>query len=98
MKPFMDIFPKASIIHIIQLSDIPKQIKIEHVEDIWYCLLQIQEDFSWKVQHFDCSQKFIASDKGQSLTSMSMLILGLRPANERRRYFVTPSLIGWAQT
>ena len=26
------------------------------------------------------------------------LILDLRPANERRRYFVTPSLIGWAQT
>ena len=25
------------------------------------------------------------------------LILGLRPANERRRYKVTPSLIGWAQ-
>ena len=26
------------------------------------------------------------------------LILGLRPANERHRYKVTPSLIGWAQT
>ena len=26
------------------------------------------------------------------------LILGLRPANERRRYTVTPSPIGWAQT
>ena len=24
--------------------------------------------------------------------------LGLRQANERRRYKVTPSLIGWAQT
>ena len=24
--------------------------------------------------------------------------LGLRPANDRRRYKVTPSLIGWAQT
>ena len=24
-------------------------------------------------------------------------ILGLRPANERRRYIVTPSFIGWAQ-
>ena len=28
----------------------------------------------------------------------SGLILGLRPANERRRYKVTPSPIGWAQT
>ena len=26
------------------------------------------------------------------------LILGLRPANERRRYKVTPSLIGWGRT
>ena len=26
------------------------------------------------------------------------LILGLHPANERRRYEVTPSPIGWAQT
>ena len=26
------------------------------------------------------------------------LILGLRPADEGRRYKVTPSLIGWAQT
>ena len=26
------------------------------------------------------------------------LILGLRPANERRHYFVMTSLIGWAQT
>ena len=26
------------------------------------------------------------------------LILDLHPANERRRYKVTPSLIGWAQT
>ena len=26
------------------------------------------------------------------------LILGLHPANERRRYKVMPSLIGWAQT
>ena len=26
------------------------------------------------------------------------LILGLHPTNERRRYKVTPSLIGWAQT
>ena len=26
------------------------------------------------------------------------LILGLRQANERRRYYVTTSLIGWAQT
>ena len=33
-----------------------------------------------------------------SHTHNSGLILGLRPANERSRYEVTPSLIGWAQT
>ena len=26
------------------------------------------------------------------------LILGLHPANKRRRYKLTPSLIGWVQT
>ena len=31
------------------------------------------------------------------LVHTSRLILGLRPANERRRYKVTASLIGWAQ-
>ena len=29
---------------------------------------------------------------------VSGLILGLRPANERRRFKVTPSLNGWEQT
>ena len=28
----------------------------------------------------------------------SGVILGLHPVNETRRYKVTPSLIGWAQT
>ena len=32
-----------------------------------------------------------------NLKHISGLILGLRPANERRRYFVTTSLIGLAQ-
>ena len=31
-------------------------------------------------------------------TTISGPILGLHPASERRRYKVTPSLIGWAQT
>ena len=29
---------------------------------------------------------------------VSVLIQGLHPANERRRYKVTPFLIGWVQT
>ena len=36
--------------------------------------------------------------KRRYLPSFTGLNLGLRPANERRRYKVTPSLIGWAQT
>ena len=35
---------------------------------------------------------------GRLLNINSGLILSLRPVNERRRYKVTPSLIGWAQT
>ena len=38
---------------------------------------------------------------GNNITKYSMvpgLILGLRAANERRRYNVMPSLIGWTQT
>ena len=33
----------------------------------------------------------------QAKNNITGLILGLRPANERRRYKVTPSFIGWAQ-
>ena len=39
---------------------------------------------------------FVASGTTDKLTK-SGLILGLHTANERRRYFVTASLIGWAQ-
>ena len=35
---------------------------------------------------------------GSFIDTCTGLILGLHPANERRRYKVTASLIGWAQT
>ena len=35
---------------------------------------------------------------GMMIEAIPGVILRLRPANERRRYFVTTSLIGWAQT
>ena len=38
---------------------------------------------------------YIHNDAGMEYNE---LILGLRPADERCRYQVTPSLIGWAQT
>ena len=28
---------------------------------------------------------------------ITVMVMGLRPANERRRYFATTSLIGWVQ-
>ena len=46
---------------------------------------------------------FVKAEKGSSWDFVNMVqwppgrILGLRPANERRRYFVTTSLNGWAQ-
>ena len=40
----------------------------------------------------------LMTQKIASVHCKSGLILGLCPANERRRYFVTKSLIGWAQT
>ena len=34
----------------------------------------------------------------EGFNTLTGLILGLHLANKRRRYFVTTSLIGWAQT
>ena len=57
------------------------------------------------MQHTICIQVeelnktfFIPYSNNKCHVPHSGLILGLRPANERRRYKVTPSLIGWAQT
>ena len=40
----------------------------------------------------------LPSDAVASLLANGSAAFSLRPANERWRYFVTPSLIGWAQT
>ena len=47
-----------------------------------------------------CNKLMLHKCPEQYLTAQKYLgpILGFRPANERRRYKVTPSLIGWAQT
>ena len=42
--------------------------------------------------------KSLDTQSWNELQETSGLLLGLRPAKERRRYKVTPSLIGWAQT
>ena len=40
---------------------------------------------------------FISSKSYRPYEHKAGQILGLRPANERRRYFVTTSPIGWVQ-
>ena len=63
----------------------------------------------WCILHFNVYKIFI-SDTCTTMPTFSKfvywklramwtgLILDVRPANERRHYFVTMSLIGWAQT
>ena len=45
-----------------------------------------------------CSKRHEGYYVHQVIGCITRLILGCRPANERRRYFVTTSLIGWVQT
>ena len=55
------------------------------------------ENFNdWKINELNFSDPTQAT-RMQSGVRNTGLILGLQPANERRRYKVTPSLIGWAQ-
>ena len=51
--------------------------------------LQKYQELIW------CQAIVLFDDDPTQFTMQTGLILGLRPANERRRYFVT-SLIGWA--
>ena len=57
----------------------------------------------WQSWHHDNSQLSVTKHSNTQpcaylMESTTGLILGLRPANERCRYKVTASLIGWAQT
>ena len=56
-----------------------------------WCIVGYLSDALWDL----CDGSIVASIS--SLIHESGLILGLRPANERRRYFVTSSFIGWGQ-
>ena len=62
-------------------------------------------DFTWLESHeinYIQKNNSIISFKKKKVVDLSFtgfrMILGLRPANERRCYKVTLSLIGWAQT
>ena len=50
---------------------------------------------AWSPQNISCcGTPIISCQESHTITG---LILGLHTANERRHYFVMPSLIGWAQ-
>ena len=74
--------------HVIQDSDEDQQLQISIIVHIYNHTKQrqlrpIYADTWWS---YDRSKIIFPG-----------MILGLHPANERRRYKVTPSLIGWAQ-
>ena len=60
---------------------------------VWYCSIYHGIPYCTTVDR----NHFVYAPR-QRETTYSRLILGLRPANDRRRYKVMPSLIGWAQT
>ena len=48
--------------------------------------------------HFVIKEEWNISSSGISAFGKPEISLGMHPANERRRYIVTTSLIGWAHT
>ena len=55
----------------------------------------LQVGLNYGRNHIRNSQHFVS---GIKRNQRSGIILWMRPTNERRRYSVTPSLIGWAHT
>ena len=76
-------FPKVYTKNVIIKRHQPSSRKIKEVYILAVCPFQ-----SLKHAKANCCQ----------LPYCAGLIIGLRPFNERRCYFVTTSLIGWAQT
>ena len=50
------------------------------------------------IKIFEAAQHDLIPVRYMVFNIVTGLILGLHPANDRRRYKVMPSLIGWAQT
>ena len=78
------------------------KIVSEMIDDKWFgigisllCLLKIEQHFN---EWTSLGLQRILGITGDSTTVDTVLIIGLHPANERRRFNVTLSLIGWAQT
>ena len=66
----------------------PVTQKMFPFDDVIMCMLH-DDLIKWKDHAW-----WLASHMGRFLQSSAGLILGLHPANEKRRYKVTPSLIG----
>ena len=65
----------------------PLYMRVEHFRTVMWI-------YSWP----DVSTKQFSWCFIRVCSHITVLILGLRPTNERRRYRVRPSLIGWAQS
>ena len=88
---------------VAELLEMPaKDLKFmyqEHYCAVWQEICPSKKELHWVP--INNNDSILALKKDQWLAANTLytgLILGLRPANERRCYNVMPSLIGWAQT
>ena len=75
---------------------IGKWYELSWIPENWFPPEYNFQDFVVLYEQFN--DTFIRADSYGRSVWKSGLILGLHSTNERRRYKVTPSLIGWAQT
>ena len=75
----------------------PVTSEIIFVEWWWHTLIKIKEHFIY-FQTLTLEVRWYLDKSRLCLNHIIWIILCMRPANERRRYNVTSSLIGWAHT
>ena len=89
--------PPPTLLHQIVYFSLKKRhitYKHKHLSYNRYSILQ--DPNRWQYTSSKCWILSVERNRRPDYYT-SGLILGLRPANERRRYIVTTSLIGWAQ-
>ena len=70
------------------------------ISDFWFLMVSIKGSRDALEKYRPYYIEATVNDVGNCITWINKnteLILGLHPANERRRFKVTPSLIGWVQ-
>ena len=81
-----------------------RDILYEHIAGINHngfitTTLPLSEGITTSYAHWVCRSLSLLTNQYGSITTLApWIILCMRPANERWRYTVTPSLIGWAHT